>query len=123
MTESERVSKLVAYFDNTLDLMQHNVISKEQGRQILDSLEPEFTDKKAIYSYIQYYNTHKFDYWYNFLFSKDEEALDYLSSMARSRYGSRDALNKIIPRFLKMPKKVRKDFYETNFVKKATEPK
>jgi hypothetical protein len=123
MTESERVSKLVAYFDTTLDLIQHKTISEEQGRKILNSLEPELSNKRAIYSYIQYYNTYKFNYWYNFLFSKDEEALDYLTAMTHSRYASSEALEKIIPRFLKMPKKVKKQFYETNFTRINADPK
>lgn len=123
MSESKKVGPLVAYFDTTLDLIQNGHISEEQGKNILTSLEPEFTNKKEIYSYLQYYNTHKFNYWYDFLFDKDEEALDYLNTMPKSQYTSREALTKIIQRFLKMPKKVRKEYYETNFAQIEFSPK
>lgn len=116
MVSREKTGSLVAYFDTTLSMIEHGHISYEQGTNILTSLEPEITNKKEVYSYLQYYNSYKLDYWYNFLFSKNEEAVDYLKEMTHKRYANTEILEKIINRFLKMPKKVRKDFYETNFV-------
>jgi hypothetical protein len=121
---SEKISKLIQYFDTTLDLIHHKHISDEQGYKILSDLEPELVNnKQEIYSYIQYYHNHKFDYWYNFLFAKDEEALDYLKAMTKSQYASDEALKKIIIRFLEMPENIKKEFYETNFTEIKNNPK
>lgn len=120
---SEKVNRLVAYFDMTLELMHNNHISNIQGKKILDSLEPEFTNKKEIYQYLQYYNSYKFDYWYDFLFAKNEDAVNYLKEMTKENYASKRALEKIIDRFLDMPQKIRKEFYQTNFASTAISEK
>lgn len=123
MSDEKKVSHLVTYFDNTLELINNGYITSDQGKAILASLEPEITNKKEIYSYLPYYNTHKLDYWYKFLVSKDEEALDYLRTVMQKNYANQNILEKVIERFLKMPKNIRKELYETNFTKIELSPK
>jgi hypothetical protein len=113
---SERISKLYGYINETLDMMQKGYIGQEAGKKNIENIEPEIFDKIEIYEYIKYQEGYKFDYWNKFLFKTDEDKVSYLENMCHSKYGNKNLIEEFIKDFLKMPKKVRENFYKTNFV-------